>query len=109
MMSQLQTVIKKNQTNKKIFQIMGDRHNGNLLTNIKITGEEVLSKLTNLKTNKSPGPDNCPLYVVHKMRNELREPLLKISNKSIDDAVLPAQWKTAHVTALHSKNSETNT
>ena len=83
---------------------MGDRHNGNLLTNIKITEEEVLAKLTNLTRNKSPGP-----YDLHEMRNELVDPLLQILNKSIEDGVLPAQWKTAHVTALHKKNSARQT
>ena len=113
MMAQLQTLIKKkiNTFLTSVFSkedlteipTIGDRHNGNLLNNIKITGEDVLAKLTNLKTNKSPGPDKCHLYVVHEMRNELVDPLLKILNKSIEDGAIPAQWKTAHVTAFHKK------
>ena len=79
-------------------------HNGNFLNNIKITEEEVLAKLTNLKKNKSPGPDKCHPYVLHEMRNELVEALLNIVNKPIEDGVLSAQWKTAHMTVLHKKN-----
>ena len=85
--------------------IMEERHGGNILPELEITMREVMEKLTKLKVDKSPGPDGMHPHVLHRLRNELVTPLIKLFQLSAASGTLPEQWKTAHVSALHKKQS----
>ena len=66
---------------------------------------EVMDKLTKLKVDKSPGPDGMHPHVLHRLRKELVTPLTKLFQLSAASGTLPEQWKTAHVSVLHKKQS----
>jgi len=73
---------------------------------IEFSELDVAGKLSNLKLNKSPGPDMLHPRVLHEIRNELVRPLTFIFNKSMNDGVLPEEWKTSVVSVLHKKGKK---
>ena len=85
--------------------IMEERQGGNILPELEITMHEVMEKLTKLNVDKSPGPDGMHPYVLHRLRKELVTPLTKFFQLSAASGTLPEQWKTAHVSVLHKKQS----
>ena len=75
---------------------------------LKITEEDVYSKLCNLKIDKSPGLDMIHPRVLYEMRDIIKYPLFLIYNKSLQSGVLPSEWKLAEVTAVHKKGSKSD-
>jgi hypothetical protein len=72
---------------------------------ILINEQSVKIKLSKLKINTSPGPDKLHSRILYELRDEIAYPLSIIFNKSITSGLLPTEWKTAEVTALHKKGS----
>ena len=64
------------------------------------------SKLKKLKTFKSPGPDGLHPRVLHELANSISTPLSIIFNTSLTTSVLPTDWKTANVSAIHKKGKK---
>jgi len=75
------------------------------LDNIDVTVDEVLKKLSCLKTDKSAGPDSLTLHpkVVFEVRQSISYPLYVLFNKSLSEGVVPEDWKTAIVTPIFKK------
>ena len=94
---------------KENMPTMEERHGGNILPELEISMHEVMEKLTKWKVDKSPGPDGMPPHVLHRLRKELVTPLTKLFQFSAASGTLPEQWKTAHVSALHKKQSRKST
>ena len=65
--------------------------------------DEVLKKLKSLKVDKSPGPDGLHPKLLFELSDVLCKPLCMLFNKSIREGVVPIDWKTARVSALHKK------
>jgi len=65
--------------------------------------ETILDKLSQLNIYKSPAPDSFHPRVVYELRYELCEPLYSISSTSYSSGKLPADWRTANITAVHKK------
>ena len=71
-----------------------------------INPSTVASKLKKLKTFKSPGPDGLHPRVLHELANSISTPLSVIFNTSLTTSVLPTDWKTANVSAIHKKGNK---
>lgn len=71
-----------------------------LIDNIKVTGDEVLKELSDLKKNKSPGVDEINSTYLLEIKELIAEPLKKLFNKSIEMGIVPEDWKLANVTPL---------
>ena len=71
-----------------------------------INPSTVASKLKKLKTFKSPGPDGLHPHVLHELANSISTPLSIIFNTSLTTSVLPTDWKTANVSAIHKKGKK---
>ena len=71
-----------------------------------INPSTVASKLKKLKTFKSPGPDGLHPRVLHELANSISTPLSVIFNTSLTTSVLPIDWKTANVSAIHKKGNK---
>ena len=64
--------------------------------------EGKISKIINaLKPDKSQGPDRIHPRILKETSQFVKLPLEKIFRKSLDEGVLPEDWKTANVTAIH--------
>ena len=82
-----------------------ERNYDSALIDIEIN-EEQISKIVNaLKPNKSQGPDRIHPRILKETSQCITSPLEKIFRKSLDEGILPDDWKSANVTAVH-KNGD---
>ena len=56
--------------------------------------------INELKANKSQGPDDFHPKLIKETVNKIKEPLCKIFDKSLQEGVLPDDWKKANVTPI---------
>ena len=77
--------------------------NNNTLQNFVVTVEDVIQMLENLKVNKSPGPDNIFPKILKETKNEIVNSLTSIFNNSLQQGIVPGDWKTANVTPIFKK------
>ena len=77
-----------------------------VMCELKITEEDVYSKLCNLKIDKSPGLDMIHPRVLYEMRDIIKYPLFLIYNKSLHSGVLSSEWRLAEVTAVHKQEAQ---
>lgn len=78
------------------------------ITEITVTKEEIMKKLTNLKTDKSPGPDHIFPILLKEAAEEISSPLYIIFTKSLTEGVVPSAWKIAQVCPIHKKGSKSS-
>ena len=68
-----------------------------------ITQEDICTRLSNLKIDKSPGPDQLDPRILYETCDVIAYPLFLIFRKSIETGRLPCDWKLAEVTAIYKK------
>ena len=73
-----------------------------------ISASDIYDKLCQLKTGKSPGPDQLHPRILYETRDVVVYPLFLIFNQSFKTGVLPYDWKLAEVIAVHKKASKTD-
>ena len=78
-------------------------HEGEALSRIRCTSEEVSKRIGNLNRFKSPGPDGFLPRVVREVQNEMAPFLAEIFNKSLETGEVPEDWKLANVTPIFKK------
>ena len=78
---------------------------GQTLTNIINTEEEVKSTLLTLKSGKSSGPDNINNRIPKELAIPLSKSLCSLFNVSLAKGIFPEVWKHANVTPLY-KNDD---
>ena len=76
------------------------------LSSINISEQLVLKKLKELKTNKSPGPDDLHPKLLFELSKIISKPLAKLYTLSLNSGLIPNDWKLAHVTPLFKKGSK---
>ena len=54
-----------------------------------------------MKDNKSPGVDGIP----PKLLKQISTPLAKLFNLSLEEGIVPSEWKEANITPLFKKGS----
>ena len=80
---------------------------GERLGQLVVTPEVVASKIINMKENKSPGVDG----ISHKILKEIVEqistgrPLAHVFNMSLQEGIVPLEWKEANIIPLFKKGS----
>ena len=74
------------------------------ISSVNITVEGVASLLTNLKPHKAPGPDNIPASFLKETANEIA-PILHIYKSSLDQGLLPVDWKSANISPIFKKGN----
>ena len=80
---------------------------GDKLTNIQITTEEVEKKLQELKSS-APGPDGVHPVVLRNCATSLSKPLTQIFRDSLKTGCVPRDWRRANVTPIFKKGCRTN-
>lgn len=73
------------------------------LQSIAVTEELVLKRLLKLKQDKSPGPDNLHPMLLRQTAHVIATPLSLIFNKSLNEGILPDDWKCANVAPIYKK------
>ena len=75
---------------------------------IEVTSEEVIKRLLRLKPDKSPGTDNMYSRVLKEMADVISKPLTRLFNKTLQDQVVPSDWRKANVTTIFKKGSKSS-
>ena len=76
-----------------------------LLDNIIITEKMVRKKLSEIRADKAGGPDQLTPWLLLLFRDEISCPLWLLFIKSLQDGVVPQDWKTANVLPIFKKGS----
>ncbi len=76
------------------------------LDGMHITEEEVQKRLSKLKTSKSPGPDGLHPLILKETADIIAYPLMSLFQSSLDEGVLPRDWRIAHVSPIYKKGSK---
>ena len=76
------------------------------LLNVTIMTESVEEVLLALDPNKAEGPDGVETRILKECAEELAPKLQQIFRKSLDESVVPRQWKEAHVVPIHKGGSK---
>nr|VZI03165.1 unnamed protein product [Spirometra erinaceieuropaei] len=72
-----------------------------VIETVAFSVEEVRRVLSQIKPDKSPGPDGIPGLILKELSTELSKPLSTLFELSMRTGRLPSQWKTANLVPLH--------
>ena len=82
-----------------------ERNYDSVLMDIEINKDQISKIINALKPNKSQGPDRIHPRILKETNQCITSPLEKIFRKSLEEGILPDDWKSANVTAIH-KNGD---
>ena len=58
-----------------------------------VTPEVVVSKINNMKENKSPGVDGISPKILKETVEQICKPLAHVFNMSLKEGIVPFEWK----------------
>ena len=70
-----------------------------------VTPEVVASKINNMKENKSPGVGGISPKILKETVEQMSTPLAHVFNMSLQDGIVPLEWKEANIIPLIQKSS----
>ena len=76
------------------------------LADVSITTESVEDVLLSLNANKAAGPDGVETRLLKGCAEEIAPKLQQIFRKSLDEGIVPKQWKEAHIVPIHKGGSK---
>ena len=83
------------------FEGSKSEHLGQLL----VTPEMIAKKIKKMKDNQSPGVDGIPPKQRKEIVEQISTPLAKLFNLSLEEGIVPSEWKEANITPLFKKGS----
>ena len=63
----------------------------------------IAKKIKKMEDNKSPGVDGIPPKLVKGIVEQISKPLAKLFNLSLEEGIVPSEWKEANITLLFKK------
>jgi hypothetical protein len=82
------------------------RENGSILTNVQFTVRAIKKKIHELKPESVPGLDGIAPQLLKELTDEISPALASIFTKSLEEGVIPADWKEANVTPIFKKGAK---
>ena len=79
----------------------GNKHFGQLF----VTPVMIANKIKKMKDNKSPGVVGIPLKLLKEIVEQISTPLAKLFNLSLEEGIVPSEWKEANIMPLFKKGS----
>ena len=70
-----------------------------------VTPEMIAQKIKKMKDNKSPGVDGIQPKLLKEIVEQISTPLAKLFNMSLEEGIVPSEWKEANITPLFKKGS----
>ena len=70
-----------------------------------VTPEMIAKKIKMMKDNKSPGVDGIPPKLLKEIIEQISTPLAIFFNLSLEEGIVPSEWKEANITPLFKKGS----
>ena len=78
---------------------------GERLGQLVVTPEVVANKINNMKENKSPGVDGIAPKILKETVEQICTPLAHVFNMSLQEGIVPLEWKEANIIPLFKKGS----
>ena len=78
---------------------------GERLGQLVVTPEVVAIKINNMKENKSPGVDGIAPKILKETVEQICTPLAHVFNMSLQEGIVPLEWKEANIIPLFKKGS----
>ena len=75
------------------------------LRQLFITPEMIAKKIKKMKDNKSPGVDGILPKLLKEIVEQISTQLAKVFNLSLEEGIVPSEWKEANITPLFKKES----
>ena len=82
-----------------------ERRTDLVLSNLIITDEMVCKELTHINVNKSCGPDELHPRLITELADLIAIPVALLYNTTLQQGILPNDWKRAFVTPIYKKGS----
>ena len=76
------------------------------ISQIEVTVDEVMERLSELDTTKACGPDKIPARLLKEYSEQIAPSLYCLFNHSLSIGQIPREWKSADVTPIHKKDSK---
>ncbi len=76
---------------------------GERLGQLVVTPEVVATKLNNMKENNSPGVDGISPTILKETVEQISMPLAHVFNMSLQEGIVPLEWKEANIIPLFKK------
>ena len=76
-----------------------------MLGQLVVTPEVVATKINNIKENKSPGVDEISPKILKETVEQINTPLAHVFNMSLQEGIVPLEWKEANIIPLFKKGS----
>ena len=70
-----------------------------------VTPETIAKKIKKMKDNKSPRVEGIPPKLLKEIVEQISTPLAKVFNLSLEEGIVPSEWKEANITLLFKKGS----
>ena len=68
-----------------------------------VTPEIIAKKIKKMKDYESPGVNMIPPKVLNEIVEQISTPLAKLFNLSLEEGIVPSEWKEANITPLFKK------
>ena len=65
----------------------------------------IAKKIKKMKDNKSPGADEIPPKLLKEIVEQISTPLAKVLNFSLEEGIVPSEWKETNIKPLFKKGS----
>ena len=72
---------------------------------LEVTPEVVANKINNMKGNKSPGVNGIAPKILKETVEQISTPLAHVFNMSLQEGIVPLEWKEANIIPLYKKGS----
>ena len=76
---------------------------GERLGQLVVTPDVVASKINSMKENKSPGVDGISPKILKETVEQISSPLAHVFNMSLQEGIVPLEWKEANIIPLFKK------
>ena len=76
------------------------------ISQIEVSEDEVMERLSELDTTKSCGPDKIPARLLKECSEQIAPSLCSLFNHSLSLGQISREWKSADVTPIHKKDSK---
>ena len=75
------------------------------LGQLTVTPTMVATKIRDMKDNESPGVDGIPPKLLLEIVQQISIPLATVLNLSLEEGIVPLEWKEANIIPLFKKGS----
>ena len=78
------------------------------ISHVEVSVSDMEDALNNLKTCKSPGPDEIHPLILKELSAQLSRPLKILFDKTLEHGIIPSDWKLAEVRPIFKKGKKDN-